>query len=321
MEETIPSETDELQADLEQLKLLANGITQKIEARLSNLKEKEEAFERNHKIIEKITKKKVKLDVGGKVFSCSLNTLIKEEPSYFSAMFSGRYKLEKDEEDGSYFIDRNPTYFEIILDYLRTGKLRFAKFSPEEIDELTEEAEFYQIPTLIAFLKPQTNFLSSFDSSKAPNFTLSTENSCALCTGTTWNIAVADKVMRDGVWFWEVKVLHSTGHNDRIGLIEESELSQLAKPLTTFALYLYNNPGSLVFFNQKFKAVKPLTLQITVNHTIGFLMDFRINSLKIFANKSLVAEYIFPSGDYLAAFGSSNNGSKVQFVQKPAIPL
>lgn len=32
---------------------------------------------------------------------------------------SGRFKLEKDEEDGSYFIDRSPEYFEIILDYLR----------------------------------------------------------------------------------------------------------------------------------------------------------------------------------------------------------
>jgi len=35
-----------------------------------------------------------------------------------SSMFSGHFDMEPD-EDGCYFIDRNPDFFPIILDYLR----------------------------------------------------------------------------------------------------------------------------------------------------------------------------------------------------------
>ena len=60
-------------------------------------------------------------------------------------MFSGHFKLEKDDEDGSYFIDRNPYYFEVILDFLRTKTIKLSKFSDEELEELIAEAQFYQI--------------------------------------------------------------------------------------------------------------------------------------------------------------------------------
>jgi hypothetical protein len=54
--------------------------------------------------------RKVKLDVGGKLFVTSLTTLCSKPDSMLASMFSGRFALEKD-TDGSYFIDRNGEYF------------------------------------------------------------------------------------------------------------------------------------------------------------------------------------------------------------------
>ena len=57
---------------------------------------------------EKSTKKTVKLNVGGVHFKTSLLTLTKDPNSRLSAMFSGQFEEDLD-EDGSYFIDREET--------------------------------------------------------------------------------------------------------------------------------------------------------------------------------------------------------------------
>ena len=66
------------------------------------------------------------------------------------AMFSGRFH-KKPSEDGSYFIDRDGTYFRYILSYLRTGQLIVPK---DEIirKELLAEAEFYQVEGIVKAL-------------------------------------------------------------------------------------------------------------------------------------------------------------------------
>lgn len=52
---------------------------------------------------------RVKLSIGGTVFSTSLETLRKDKDSMLAAMFSGKgFKVEPD-EDGAYFIDRDGT--------------------------------------------------------------------------------------------------------------------------------------------------------------------------------------------------------------------
>lgn len=55
----------------------------------------------------------------------------------------------KPEEDGSYFIDRNPKLFAIILEYLRTGKLYVKHLDSEQLIALKEELDYYQIPALV----------------------------------------------------------------------------------------------------------------------------------------------------------------------------
>ena len=59
----------------------------------------------------------IRLNVGGILFTTSLDTLLYDENSMLALMFSGRYNVEKDDE-GWYFIDRDGTHFRYILNFL-----------------------------------------------------------------------------------------------------------------------------------------------------------------------------------------------------------
>lgn len=68
----------------------------------------------------------VKLNVGGKYFTTSRSTLVSKEPtSMLARMFNNTMNPSNIDETGAYLIDRSPTYFEPILNYLRNGQLIF----------------------------------------------------------------------------------------------------------------------------------------------------------------------------------------------------
>ena len=89
----------------------------------------------------------VKLNVGGKRFTTSLQTLTRDPNSMLAAMFSGRHEVQTT-EDGSFFIDRDGTNFRFILNYLRNGELILPD-GATFLKELEAEAKFYQLQGIL----------------------------------------------------------------------------------------------------------------------------------------------------------------------------
>ncbi len=64
--------------------------------------------------------KKVKLNLGGDRYTTNIDTLTRENDTFFTNLFSQKWELELDEIDKSILIDRNGQIFTYILEYLRT---------------------------------------------------------------------------------------------------------------------------------------------------------------------------------------------------------
>lgn len=109
-------------------------------------------FEQERRLIKEIRKfqeEKIKLNVGGQLFETSLTTLRKDPNSMLSKMFSEGSTIKPD-VDNSYFIDRDSTYFRLVLNYLRDLKIPAGVVDdPKIMDELMQEARFYQINDLL----------------------------------------------------------------------------------------------------------------------------------------------------------------------------
>ena len=95
------------------------------------------------------TKSKIKLNVGGQIFTTSLETLTFEKGTFFSAMFSEQFDTKPD-EDGEVFIDRDPKHFPLILSYLRnpTMMVDVSDLDEKRLLEFKTEIDYYQIQSL-----------------------------------------------------------------------------------------------------------------------------------------------------------------------------
>ena len=87
----------------------------------------------------------VKLDVGGRLFSTSEETLLDKRSSpFFSKLFS-----ERQDSESAIFLDRDPELFALLLKYLRNGSSLPTYLSPQSVHELIMEALFWNINSLI----------------------------------------------------------------------------------------------------------------------------------------------------------------------------
>jgi len=122
-------------------------LSNSIEKRMLELENKERIMLELEKRIEENAakaKQKIKLDIGGKTFTTSKTTLLAIPNTYFYSMISsGKWSPD---EDGVYFIDRNPKHFDRILDLLRTSELNTEGLSSLEWKKLESDLDYYQIP-------------------------------------------------------------------------------------------------------------------------------------------------------------------------------
>jgi hypothetical protein len=95
----------------------------------------------------------IELNVGGQVFATTIETLRtshRDEEHFFRSLV---IKLENDtipvakDSKNRVFIDRNPTYFNYILDYIRDGTIQ-GGLSAKELHGIMQEAIFYSLNSL-----------------------------------------------------------------------------------------------------------------------------------------------------------------------------
>lgn len=189
--------------------------------------------------------------------------------------------------------------------------------TPEELEELRLEVEFYQIPSLIELLLPVVK-VSTFKEG-CTGFVLSEENRVSTCLQSTgnFNICVGNQpIVGQGEWTFIIQ--KGQGHNDRIGFVLQSELTHLAnQSLDTCALYVYNNPGAFFKVTSPVQVVNPLTVQIKQSDKVKFVVNSGATRVSVFINdqSQSAAEFSLPPGNSIyPAFGSKNNGSIVCFV-------
>ena len=90
----------------------------------------------------------IRLNVGGKNFTTLKSTLLKYKNSYLTNLL----EKEKDkiiyDETKAVFIDRNPKYFEFIIEFLRTGFMETLPQDFHTLKRMTDEALFYKLDEL-----------------------------------------------------------------------------------------------------------------------------------------------------------------------------
>jgi len=94
----------------------------------------------------------VHIDVGGKIYTSSLDTLTKFPDSRLSKMFSGGIPIVLDTLKQHYFIDRDGGMFRHILNFMRTGRPILPE-NFQHVNLLLEEAKYFDLPELVSYLE------------------------------------------------------------------------------------------------------------------------------------------------------------------------
>lgn len=145
-----------------------------IEKRLLELEMREEhysALEARMAVNASRCAERVRLNVGGRMFETMRSHLLRAEGSFFHAMLaSGQWTPD---EQGAYFLDMNPAYFDNILDFLRDGDICTDDLSKTGLARLRELFDYFLLPCPDS-LSSTTNNPNSSNKPAIKNVSLST---------------------------------------------------------------------------------------------------------------------------------------------------
>ncbi|CAF5143028.1 unnamed protein product, partial [Rotaria magnacalcarata] len=98
----------------------------------------------------------VHIDVGGTIFTSSLETLTCYPESRLSKLFNGTIPIVLDTLKQHYFIDRDGKLFRYILNFMRYGTLALPDYF-SELPALLEEARYFELIPLINAIEERLN--------------------------------------------------------------------------------------------------------------------------------------------------------------------
>ena len=93
----------------------------------------------------------IKINVGGSVFEVSKTTLTMDPESMLAKMCDTELSHERDSR-GNIFLCRNPKAFEVIVEFLRTGRL-FYKEIGVSLEQMEVEADFFGLAGLLEMIQ------------------------------------------------------------------------------------------------------------------------------------------------------------------------
>ncbi|KAM7345718.1 BTB/POZ domain-containing protein twz isoform 1-T1 [Cochliomyia hominivorax] len=94
----------------------------------------------------------VHIDVGGTIYTSSLETLTKYPDSKLAKLFNGSIPIVLDSLKQHYFIDRDGGMFRHILNFMRNSRLLIAEDFPD-LELLLEEARYFEVEPMIKQLE------------------------------------------------------------------------------------------------------------------------------------------------------------------------
>jgi len=253
-------------------------------------------------------KSKILLDVGGTRFATAKTTLLAFKDSYFSAMVSS--SNWQPDEDGSYFIDRNPKYFSIILDYMRHGMLNIDRLTSGDLAALYRDMDYFQIPI------PQKQGI--FTSSK-----IIRQNTKVICSGLALSTQGnwANVILETGpnISYWEMNVLCHLGDGHlRVGICNSLfDLEKMYPGQTAYSIGLHlhgiDGYGSIRF---------PQGLVWNANDRIGVLFDKPKACVNFYLNGTMVGSVknIPNPQDWSGIFCVHCTQDQLSLVQNPQVP-
>ena len=150
------NECSDCLSTIEKLHREAGKMTITLEEQVTNsLNEEKEWKDIKSRLATISTKGMVVLNVGGVKHMTSVDTLIREKDTFFTALFSKQWTIERDDNDRSIFIDRNGKLFTHILEYLRTHSIPKDVLKSDSLHKsILIEAEYFRLHTLIKKLDP-----------------------------------------------------------------------------------------------------------------------------------------------------------------------
>ncbi len=93
----------------------------------------------------------VTFNVAGRTFTTLRSTVLKEPAGRLALMLRSVIPAVQD-SNGAYFIDRDPQYFALVLNYLRDGWCSLPKEEAER-RELLQEVRFFQVGSIVKAIK------------------------------------------------------------------------------------------------------------------------------------------------------------------------
>ena len=144
---------------------LAEELRDMLARRESAVQEREERFRLVHERVEEAAAKakgRINLDVGGRIFSFTTETLAKYPESFFGRLVSGRWeagggkgkKKRAADEIETVFVERPQVPFQHIASFLITDTLN-VELSESERDALLMECDYFGLDELGNLIKPQ----------------------------------------------------------------------------------------------------------------------------------------------------------------------